>query len=137
MLSRIPLVQVRSVTVIVSLLVMWMLAGCASEPIQQQVVMSEPVNDARPHRLKIVNHSSDVMNVILYKPCGSKVDLFQPLAENLKPKQGVVFNVFNECIDVRATNTFDQTLAEKEALSLTTADTWTIESKPAPAKNSQ
>ena len=75
MLSRIPLVQVRSVTVIVSLLVMWMLAGCASEPIQQQVVMSEPVNDARPHRLKIVNHSSDVMNVILYKPCGSKVDL--------------------------------------------------------------
>ena len=102
------------------------LSACATEPAPTVPNMEELATQDL-YQLNITNFTDEVVNTILFRPCGKAGDDFAILAENLKPGERVAFNLFNTCIDIKAMNTFDQTLAEKDGLALSKISHWDIQ----------
>lgn len=111
---------------------LFVISGCASKPVPSMPTMEE-VAAQQTHQLNIINRTDEVINAIQFKPCGQKTSDYSTLINNLKPKQRVVFNLVDACIDIKALNSFDQTLAERTNLQLSTISVWDIQASPATA----
>lgn len=108
------------------------LTGCTTAP-APSVPSMEELAAQKSHQLNIINLTNEVINVIRFKPCGKDASDYSTLIENLKPKQRVVFNLFEVCIDIKALNAFDQTLAERNTLVLSNVNIWDIQANPVAA----
>lgn len=109
-----------------------LLSGCATEPAPVLPTMEE-LAEQKSHQLNITNLTDEVINAILFKPCGKDTNGFYTLAENLKPKQKVAFSMHDACIHIKAMNAFDQVLAEMDALTLSDVNHWDIQRHQAEA----
>lgn len=118
--------KIKIFTVVYAVVVL-LLAGCSTSAMQDSPAPAGQ-SDQTVRQLQITNHSSAVVNAIKYKPCNAATDVFLTLAENLKPKERVVFNLYDVCIDLKALNTFEDTLEEKNNLSLSEKGVWDIRS---------
>ena len=106
------------------LLPVLLLSACASNP--PGLPTQEELAKMHVHHLQVVNNSKQVINAIRYKPCGGEQSGFHTLAQNLMPQERVAFNLFDNCIDVQAVNTFDQTLSEQKGLVMSENAVWEL-----------
>jgi len=118
-----PIVTIRAAYCLSLALI---LAACASQP-ASGLPTPEQLAKMQVHHLQVVNNTKQVINVIKYKPCGADAGGFQTLAENLMPQERVAFNLYDRCIDVRAVNTFDQTLSEQKGLVISKTAVWELQ----------
>ena len=102
------------------------LSACSTTDKQTSSELAAPAVNEVAQQLQITNYTNAVVNTIKYKPCNAGKDVFLTLAENLKPKERVVFNLYDVCIDLKALNTFDDMLEEKSSLNLSQKVNWDI-----------
>ena len=110
--------------ILVALLLL-MLSGCSStgETMTSQNIDAQPVIS---HKIAIVNASSNVINTIQYRPCGSNDNNYRYLTGNLRPNEKLSINIYSQCIDLIATNAFKKNLVDVKNVDLSKIKTWTI-----------
>jgi hypothetical protein len=106
---------------IISALFALTLSRCGSQPEVELPPLSE-----NPYRLQVVNSSTEVVDAIQFKPCGTPEKHYATLTTGIKPNQKVILNVYNVCIDVIAVDAFRQTLYEQDGFNMNQHTTWKI-----------
>jgi len=101
------------------------LFGCSStgENKATNAINTQP---AVSHKIAIVNASSNVINSIQYRPCGSNDNQYQYLTGNLRPNEKLSINIYSQCVDLIATNAFKKNLVDVKNVDLSKIKTWTI-----------
>ncbi len=108
-----------------SLMIVVLLIGCSST-VESTATQAVNIQSANPHKIAIVNASSNVVNTIKYKPCGSNNNSYQHLTGNLRPNERISINIYSQCVDLLATNAFKKNLVDVKNVDLSKIKTWTI-----------
>lgn len=87
-----------------------------TKPVAKQ---EAPVNVGKPHAFHIVNSSEQHVDTIRFKPCGTAEKHYATLASNVRPKEKLIMNVYEVCIDVLAEDAFQQTVYEQNDIRMT------------------
>ncbi|WP_455223459.1 hypothetical protein [Kaarinaea lacus] len=100
-------------------------SGCSStgENMALQDVYEDQVVS---HKIAIFNASSNVINTIQYRPCGSSDIQYRYLTGNLRPNEKLSINIYSQCVDLIATNAFKKNLVDVKNVDLSKIKTWTI-----------
>ena len=106
---------------IFGLITLLLLAGCASE----EKIVEVPTTE-NPYALRIVNHTSNVVDNVKFKPCGTPTTHYATLTDKIQPQQKVMLNVYNLCVDLVAEDAFRQPLYQKTDLILNKETVWTL-----------
>jgi len=101
------------------------LIACSTSP-ESDIAQNIDVPPLTPHKIAIVNASSNVINSIKYKPCGSQDNQYQYLTGNLRPNEKFSINIYSQCVDLIATNAFKKHLVDVKNVDLKVIKTWTI-----------
>lgn len=99
--------------------------ACSSTP-ETENIYNADIPPATPHKIAIVNASSNVINSIKYKPCGSQDNRYKYLTGNLRPNEKFSINIYSQCVDLIATNAFKKNLVDVKNVDLNKIKTWTI-----------
>ncbi|MDH5327570.1 MAG: hypothetical protein OEZ68_01520 [Gammaproteobacteria bacterium] len=97
------------------------LLACGSATIQ--------TNDratSKPIQLRVHNNSSNIIDSIDAKPCGSGPEQYKTQMTGIKPQQKIMLEIYMSCVDLVATDGFGTPLAELTQLRLNTNTIWSI-----------
>lgn len=98
-----------------------LIMNCASEAPE---LKSTPTN---PITLRVENNSSKVIDVIQAKPCGTDNRQFKPQMNAIKPKERIMLQIYEECVDLVALDGFGNVLDELVGLRMNANITWKIQ----------
>lgn len=79
-----------------------------------------------PIQLRVENHSPTVIDVIQAKPCGSDPKQYKPQITGVKPKERIMLEIYEDCVDLIALDGFGNIMDELAALRLNSNITWKI-----------
>jgi hypothetical protein len=114
--------QANRIWPIAGLSLLLLLSACASEP----VGLKPPPED--PIKLRVINQSDTVIDVIDAKPCGADDSQYKTQMESIKPNQRIMLHIYQECVDLVALDAFGSALDELPGLRLNSNITWKIQS---------
>lgn len=102
------------------IIVITLLNNCSSE---KPAIKPPPQH---PIQLRVENDSSTVIDVIQAKPCGAKPALYKPQMNAIKPKERIMLQFYEECVDLVALDAFGNIMDELGGLRLNSNITWKI-----------
>ena len=79
-----------------------------------------------PIQLRVENDSPNVIDVIQSKPCGTDATQYRPQMNTIKPKERIMLQIYEECVDLIALDAFGSVMDELEGLRLNSNITWRI-----------
>jgi hypothetical protein len=117
--STFPLNTSRSF--IISAFFAFSLSHCASDS-----KVDLPPKAESPFQMHIVNNTKAFVDTVQIKPCGTPARYYTTLTHGIKPKQKVMFDVYEMCVDVVAEDSFRQTVYEQNHIKMMQGTVLTI-----------
>ena len=79
-----------------------------------------------PIQLRVENDSTTVIDVIQAKPCGANAKAYKPQMTSIKPRERIMLQIYQQCVDLVALDAFGNVMDELVGLRLNSNITWKI-----------